>query len=79
MRVDRRAVLDLLPRQADLQHFLALVKKAEGIRGEQHLSARQPRARIGHQVAERPCFVIEIEVLDLADVAIGRGKFVTDD
>jgi hypothetical protein len=41
----------------------------------QNQPVAQPSARVGDQVAHRPIFVIEVELLGFADVTIKRSEF----
>ena len=69
-----RAVFNLFPGQINEKHFPIRIKVTQGLNGDQHPTSREPSTGVGHQVAHRPTFIIEIEVLDVPDLAIGRAK-----
>jgi hypothetical protein len=46
----------------------------QGLSGNQHPTSGEPAAGVGHQIAHGPILIIEIEVLDVPDLAVGRAK-----
>lgn len=70
--VDVWTVLHLLFSDRDGQNLLRPARVADPDWRDQHLSARQPGAGVDHEIANYPRFVIEIEILHLADAAVGR-------
>ena len=76
VRLDRGTVLDLLHWQFEVQGLIELVPLPKRMGGEQYEPARQPRACICDQIANRPGFVVKVEILHMADCAIQSGEFV---
>jgi len=76
VRLDRRAVLNLLPGQLYPQDFSVVMETAKGMGREKHLPPRQPRARVRDQITDRPVLVVKIKILHMADVAIRCAEFV---
>lgn len=76
VRVDGRAVLDLVAGQVDEEGFAGVMKFAKGVGREQHFTPRQPGTGVGDQVAHHPVLVVEIEVLHVADFAIRGSEFI---
>jgi hypothetical protein len=70
-QVDVGAVRDLGLGQVDRQGAADEVRRVGGLRRQQHLAAGQPGPGIDHEVAHQPARVVEVEILDRADRAIG--------
>ena len=66
-------VFNLLAGQIDEKHFPFGIKVTQGLSGNQHPASWKPSTGIGYQIANGPTFVIEIEVLYVPDLAIGRA------
>src|SRR5262245_11314820 len=69
--VDRRAILDLLlgqrrPEPRGARH------QPKGERRDQHAAAREPRPGVDDEIAHRPGSIVEIQILNAADVAVHR-------
>ncbi|MCY1549852.1 hypothetical protein D9M68_860540 [compost metagenome] len=73
VRLAAGTVLDLLARQADVQHRVMPVYAGDRNRRDQHLAPREPLAGIDHEVADHPFFIVEIDVVDTADIAVERS------
>jgi hypothetical protein len=75
--IDWGAVFDLPPREVYEQKFLVVLERPESMRRQQDLAAWQPRSRISDNITDLPASIVEIEVFDVTDVAIGRAKPVS--
>ena len=49
----------------------------KNMRRNQYQASRQPRAGVHDHVTNRPVLVVEVEVLNVADFAIGGSEFVS--
>jgi len=70
----RRTIFDLFPSQIEEQAVAVLMKVTEGMRRDQHQTPRQPGPCIGDNIADNPLLIVEIEILDAADFAIGHRQ-----
>ena len=75
--VNRGTVFNLFSRQVDEEHFPFGIKMTQGLSGNQHPTSREPAPGVGHQIAHGPILIIEIEVLDVPDLAVGRAKLLS--
>jgi hypothetical protein len=75
--IDGGTLFNLLPRKVDEKHLSIRVKVAECMWRDQYLSTREPSARIGDQIANNPIFVVEVEVSDVPNLAVGRPQFLS--
>src|SRR6185312_2683815 len=71
--IDGRACLDLLLVQSDVDHTLFPVDALHGNRRDQHLAPAEPVSRVDYQIADSPAMVVEVDVLDSADLPV-RGR-----
>ena len=71
MRVDARAALHLRPGERDVDGVVLPVDPAHGDRRDQDAPSREPVGRVHHEVADRPRLIVEVELLDVTDVAVG--------
>lgn len=77
--VDGRAGFDLVPGEVDGEDVGGGIDGAEGIVAEdagrqQHKPAGEPVAGVGDDVADHPGGVVEVEVLHVADGAVGGAE-----
>src|SRR5205823_1994289 len=71
VRVDRRAALHLLLRQRRPEPR-GTGDHLKGERRDQDLTARQPRPGIDDEIANGPGVIVEIQILNAADIAVHR-------
>ena len=72
--IQRWTLFNLLFRQVHREDLLRFVCKTQSIGRNQNQPVAQPASRIGNEVAHRPIFVIEVELLGFADVTITRSE-----
>src|SRR5690349_7181383 len=69
LSVKFQPLLDLFPQFVNLHRPGHPVNLSHAIPAQYHMSAKQPRSSPDEQVAQRPGFVIEQEILYTTDVA----------
>ena len=47
------------------------------MRRNQHLATAQPSAGVGDQIANGPIFIVEVEVSDVPNLAVGGPQFLS--
>src|ERR1019366_5236605 len=77
VRLNRRAVLNLLSGQVHQKEFSGLVEITEDLGRDEHLSPWQPGTCIGDHITNGPGMIVKIEVFHVADFAIRRTEFVS--
>jgi hypothetical protein len=71
-----RAAFNLLLAQIDRDPVLLGAHGTERVRGQQHISSREPVACIGDQIADNPVLVIEVELFDPSNFTVEAIQFV---
>ena len=71
MRIDVRAILNLLFRQSHIQSFGLPIRHANnGDRRDQYLPAAKPAAGVNREIADSPGLILEIELIYRPNLAI---------
>jgi len=68
---DIGALLDLIDGERDRHHLVPGDRFLDDLGDQQHAAAGQPAAGVGHQIADRPVGIVEIEILDGPQLAVG--------
>src|SRR5487761_2683963 len=68
--VDARAVTDLLPGETDVHHTIIPGHAGHRTRRDQYLALAQPASGLDDHVPNDPAPIVEIEILDLAELAV---------
>src|ERR1035441_10606706 len=70
VRVDVGAILNLLFRQRHIQSLGLKVRLDYREWREKHSAASKPAAGVYHEVADGPCIIVEIELIDRSKLAV---------
>src|ERR1044071_5157114 len=73
--INGRTLFDLLLVQVNEKHLSLRIKTTQRVRRNQHLAVGQPSTGVGDQIANGPGFVVEVEVSDVPNLAIGGPQF----
>src|ERR1039458_2885821 len=77
VRVDVGAILNLLFRQRHLQSLGLKVRLDYREWRDQHSPAAKPAAGVYHEVADGPCIIVEIELIDRSKLAVRSSDHKT--
>ena len=77
VRVDVGAILNLLFRQRHIQSLGMPVRMDYGKWRDQHSPAAKPAAGIDNEVADGPCFIVEIELIYGSKLAVRSSDHKT--
>ena len=75
--IDGRALFDLLPGEINEKHFSIRIKMAKRMWRYQDLAIGKPSARVSYQIAYGPILIVEVEVSDVPNLAVGGPQFLS--
>ena len=73
--IDGRALFDLLPGEINEKHLSLRIKMAKRMRRNQHQATAEPSTSVSDHIAHGPIFIVEVEVSDVPNLAVGGPQF----
>ena len=70
-------LFDLLSSEVNEEHLSFRIKVTECMRRDEHQATGEPSTGVGDQIAHGPIFIVEVEVSDVPNLAVGGPQFLS--